>query len=124
MQNTLLQKCGEVRLDKREQFHEAIKEAIGDLSISQVSYKTGISYEWTRKIIQLDQVPSEAILEKLAKGLDYDLEKLLVAAGYKQPTDTVTAVEYALNGAEDLSPLAKEQLMQMVREFAEKHKKE
>lgn len=66
----------------RREFADAVREALGGLSPNQASYKTEISDEWIRKMSN-GRVPSEAIVERFARGLDADLEKLRIAAGYQ-----------------------------------------
>jgi len=87
----------------KPEFAEAVREALGGRSISQAAYKTGISYEWLRKMVQYGHVPSEAIVEKLAVGLSADLQKLRIAAGYAMPANPVIAVEISLRGSGKLS---------------------
>jgi hypothetical protein len=101
------------KLYKPELAKEAQKAA-GNLSISQVAYKTDMAYESARKLIKMGHVPSEDMLERFAKGLNYDLRKLRVAAGYEQPTNTVDAVEVALRVAQDIPDQGKEYVRKFV----------
>jgi transcriptional regulator with XRE-family HTH domain len=81
----LLPRHGMTKALYRQELMEALKRIIGNLSISQVAYKTGISYETVRKIVAYGHVPSEAMLERLASGLGVDMYDLKVAAGYITP---------------------------------------
>ena len=102
---------------KRE-FGDAVRAALGDLSISQASYKTQISYEYMRKMTY-GHVPSPEIIRRFAEGLGVDAEPLLVVAGYEQPSDPVERVEIALRGNEHLSDAGVRRIMEFVRETIE-----
>lgn len=88
-------------LSRSDRFAAAVRAAIGDLSISQAAYKTGISYEYVRTMVSYGRVPSETILVKFAEGLGVDLETLRVAAGY-EASDPVDRVKFALEGQDEL----------------------
>lgn len=59
----------------REEFASAVRDALAGLSPNQASYKTAVSDEWIRKMAA-GRVPSEAVLERFAKGLGADLRIL------------------------------------------------
>ena len=99
---------------KRE-FGDAVKAALGELSISQASYKTQISYEYIRKM-GYGHVPSPEIIRRFAEGLGIDPEPLLVTAGYEQPSDPIARVEIALRGNKQLSDAAVGRIIEFVRE--------
>ena len=105
-----------------ERFKEAVRDALGDLSISQAAYKTGVSYEYVRTMASYGRIPSEPILGRFAEGLGADLYKLRVAAGYEQPSDPVQRVQYALNGAPELSDVSKQMIVQFAKEVLEREK--
>ena len=67
----------------KPEFGRLVKSLMGDFSYMQVSYKTGISAEYIRMMVN-GRVPSEATIYKLARGLDADIRELLVAAGYEE----------------------------------------
>lgn len=113
-----------VRTIIRPQFGEAVHEALGDLSPNQASYKTGVSDEYIRKMSQ-GRVPSEVIIERFASGLEADLDKLMVAAGYKPDPNPMTAVETALRAARpDLPPDVIDAISQFTRGVLEKYGQE
>lgn len=107
---------GVVVLPQSQAFAEAVKEAMGGLSISQAAYKTGVSYEYVRTMVTYGRVPSEAILEKFAKGLDADVHKLRVAAGYEQTSDPVERVEFALEGIDHLEDWQAEAMVRLIEQ--------
>lgn len=78
-----------VKVKATEEFRQAVKDVLGDMSIAQAGYKTGVSYEYIRTMLAFGRIPSEDILEKFAEGMGADLYKLRVAAGYEegQPED-------------------------------------
>jgi len=82
----------------RDEFAQAVKEAMGELNMSQAAYKTKISYEWVRKMAQQGHVPSEEVLKRLATGLNADLHALRVAAGYVQPTTVAETLKQQFAG--------------------------
>ncbi len=102
---------------KRE-FADAVRVALGDLSISQASYKTQISYEYIRKMTY-GHVASPEIIGRLAEGLGVDAQRLLVVAGYEQPTDPVECVKIALRGNKQLSDAGVQRIMDFVKETIE-----
>ena len=67
----------------KPEFGKLVKSLMGDFSYMQVSYKTGISAEYIRMMVN-GRVPSEATIYKLARGLDADIRELLVTAGYEE----------------------------------------
>ncbi|MCE5200533.1 MAG: hypothetical protein ABFD54_14905 [Armatimonadota bacterium] len=105
------------------EFGELVRAVVGNDSYGQAAIKTEISKAYLVEMAR-GKVPSREVIEKFAAGYKANVSPLLIAAGYEQPTDTETRVQYALNGADDLSELSKQQLMEMVRDFAEKHRKD
>ena len=99
----------------KPEFGDAVKAALGALSISQASYKTQISYEYIRKM-GYGHVPSPDIIRRFAEGLSIDPESLLVVAGYEQPSDPIVRVEIALRGNKQLSDAAVGRIIEFVRE--------
>lgn len=105
----------------RDEFKLAIKEAAGELSIPKIAYKTNISYETIRKMVSFGHVPSEEMLVKLAEGLNADLHKLRVAAGYEQDEpelkESVSQIlkRIQLSGGEH--PIAKEDVKRIALEL-------
>lgn len=106
---------------QRPEFAEAVREAIGELSISQVAYKTGVSYEYVRTMVTYGRIPSEVVLHRFAEGLGADLPTLRIAAGYDQPSDPVERVKTALNSLP--GPLEDYQV-DRIRDLLEKYKKQ
>jgi len=103
----------------RKEFADAVKAALGGLSANQASYKTGISDEYIRKMAT-GKVPSEAILERFAKGMNADLKQLRIAAGYEQPSDPVQAVDIALRTTlPEISDFDRDRILEMVKEVSE-----
>ncbi|MEN6370909.1 MAG: hypothetical protein ABFD64_02760 [Armatimonadota bacterium] len=105
----------------KPKFAEAVRDALAGISANQASYKTGVSDEYIRKMAA-GRVPSKAIIEKFANGLDSDLHKLLVAAGYEEPGNPVEGIEnviakYRIEGK--LTPEKQERIMKYVREVIE-----
>ncbi len=98
----------------REEFAGAVREALGDLTPNQASYKTGISDEYIRKMAH-GRVPSEVIVERLAKGLDADLHTLRVAAGYEFPADIAESIELVVCRNTTLSDEGKRQIIDFAR---------
>ena len=72
----------------REEFAQAMRLALCGLTPNQASYKVQVSDEWIRKMLK-GRVPSEAIIHRIAVGLDVNETELLIAAGYEQPSDLV-----------------------------------
>ena len=56
----------------KPEFGDAVKAALGGLSISQASYKTQISYEYIRKM-GYGHIPSPDIIRRFAHGMGIDL---------------------------------------------------
>lgn len=79
----------------RPAFGDHMKKIMGDLSYMQASYKTGVSAEYLRMMVN-GRVPSEGALVKVANGLNADLYDLRVAAGYEQESDPVKAAGQVL----------------------------
>ena len=92
---------------------------MGDLNVSQATYKTGVSYEYVRTMVAYGRIPSERVLERFAEGLGADLHKLRVAAGYDEESDPIKRVEVFLSGMEQLSEFAKDEIRRVVREEVE-----
>jgi len=103
----------------RTEFAIEVRQAMGELSPNQASYKTAISDEWIRKMLH-GRVPSEEVLDRLARGLDADLQKLRIAAGYDQPADVITAVDLAMRCVDNISDEGKQQ----IRDFVKRIEKE
>ena len=102
----------------KPEFGDAVRATLGDLSISQASYKTQISYEYMRKMTY-GHVPSPDIIRRFAEGLGVGAEPLLVVAGYEQPSDPVERVEVALRSNQQLSDAGVRRIMDFVRETIE-----
>ncbi len=96
----------------RPEFGEAVRAALGDLNTGQASYRTGISDTYIRSM-KRGLVPSEAVLERFAKGIDADLKKLRIAAGYEQSVlsnDERRVIAAYRTG----SPQKKEEMLELV----------
>ena len=104
----------------KPEFGVLVKELMGDLSYMQVSYKTGISAEYLRLMVN-GRVPSENMLQRFADGMGADIKTLRIAAGYDQPADLVTRVEIALRSSNEISDQAKEDVLSFVREMVERY---
>jgi transcriptional regulator with XRE-family HTH domain len=103
---------------------EEAMAAAGITSSLEGSEKTGISYEWYRRI-RGGVVPSEEFIEKIAQGLEYDINKLRTAAGYglKEPQNIDQAVELAMRVSgkfEDVSDERKELIKDQIKSFIER----
>jgi transcriptional regulator with XRE-family HTH domain len=111
----------------RPEFGVAVKEALGGMKAGEASIKTGISDVYIYKMLQ-GRVPSEDIIRRFAKGLDVDEGKLLIAAGYRQTTDILEAVEDAIRRTgkmtdEQIQDI-KEKLKNILGQYFENHKKD
>ena len=104
----------------KPEFQAAVTEALQGLSVNQASYKTGISYEWLRRMVKYGHVPSEEIIERLAEGLGADLHSLRIAAGYEEETDILKRTDLFLNGSPELSEFTKDEIRRLVQEAIEK----
>lgn len=71
--------------------------------------------------MKMGAVPSEAVLERFAKGLNADLSALRRAAGYEQPSDPVEAVELALRNVESIPEEGKRQIREFVESIRNKY---
>lgn len=65
-----------------EDFGNLVKETLGTDSFGQAAIKTKISKAYLLELAQ-GKVPTEAIVEKFAKGYNTDTKKFMVAAGYE-----------------------------------------
>lgn len=91
----------------KPEFAQMIIELVGDLTLEQAGIRCNIAGETVRKL-KKGKVPELDTIRKIAdgfadRGADYD--KLLIAAGYKQPesieilkTDKVSVKIYAESG--------------------------
>ena len=101
-----------------EKFAEAVRTALGALSPGQASFKTGVSYEYLRRMV-MGHVPSEVILERFAKGMDADLMKLRIAAGYEEAEDPVERIAAVLGRATSEGKMTDDQ-QRRILEYATK----
>lgn len=113
------------------EFAKIVKQVIGDLKPSQVSYRVGVSDVYIYKLMK-GLVPSEQVIEKFAKGMadrwsdGYDdlLLQMRIIAGYEHTTDPVLAVKFALRGnGVNLSPEGKAQIEAFTQRVKEKEAK-
>jgi hypothetical protein len=109
-------------MEVREQFADAVREALAGLTPNQASYKTGVSHEQIRKM-RHGVVASDPTLRRFAEGLGADLHKLRVAAGYEEepPSGVVEALGYGLRGAEDISEEGKKQIIEFAKKIREEY---
>jgi hypothetical protein len=108
---------------------EEAMAAAGITSSLEGSEKTGISYEWYRRV-RGGVVPSEDIIDKIAKGLEYDINKLRAAAGYgpKEPQNIDQAVELAMrvsgkfnDASDERKELIKGQIVDFINKMNHKY---
>ena len=104
----------------KEEFARVVKDFMRGLSAGQVSLKTGISYEYIRRMAY-GHVPSEDVLKRFANGMNVDLQTLRIAAGYEQPTDAVEAVALGLRGATNIPEDGKSQIIEFAKMIEEKY---
>ncbi|MFQ3549068.1 MAG: hypothetical protein SNJ70_04905 [Armatimonadota bacterium] len=102
----------------KKEFSEVIKKILDNSNVYQAAKKTGISYEYVRRMRD-GLVPSEEIIKKFADGMNANFNELRVAAGYA-PVDAVEAVREALNTANNLSEKSKMQIMAFVETLVTK----
>lgn len=90
------------------------------LSLRAVSYKTQIHHSTVGEM-QKGVVPGRDIVEDFARGLSLDPKPLLIAAGYEQPSDALTAVQFALRDVENISEAGRQQIREFVEKVQEKY---
>jgi transcriptional regulator with XRE-family HTH domain len=67
---------------KSERLSAYLKEKCGDCSGHYIASKTGVTQAYIHLMMCYGRVPSEAILFKIAEGMNLDYEELKTAAGY------------------------------------------
>lgn len=60
-------------------FGKILEGARGDASLASFARRLGVSYTFARSMITGRRLPSDQVLEGLAKTLDFDYDRLLVA---------------------------------------------
>ena len=105
------------------EFGKIITDALKDNTYGQASIKTGISQAYILAMAR-GKVPSEPIIEKFAKGMNCDLDELMIAAGYKEPEpkDVLKNVIACLRGTNP-TPEADRQIKEFIAEQFKKYKK-
>lgn len=123
-EDTTASSCGiYMKAKYRTELAELAQKIVGDLAISQVAYKTGISYETCRQLIKFGHVPSEEKLEEFAKGLNADLRELRIAAGYAE--EPLNADEkFIIHAYRGGDPKARKQLEEIARKIVAEEEQE
>lgn len=82
-------------MDKKPHIGKIIKEQRKglNLSLNQLSKISGVSVAHLGRIEKGQRVPSPRILQKIAKPLGFDLNELLIMAGYLSPDPSMLAEE-------------------------------
>jgi len=108
-----------------EEFQSILREAMAQrgIGISAAAYKCGVSYEWMRKMVQMGHIPSQEVLALVAKGLDLDLGRLRLIAGYDKPRDLIELADLALRADPDISDEGRKQILDLIREVKALHRK-
>ncbi len=102
------------------EFGGLVRALMGDDTYGQGTIKTGISQAYLLAMGR-GKVPTRAIVERFVAGYKLsseDRSKLLVAAGYDQPSELVPAVEAALPPVSDISEEEKAELLDMVKGYS------
>lgn len=96
-------------------------EASG-LTREEVARRSNISPEWLRQLLNLGRVISDDLLKDYAHAVGGNADKLLVAAGRKEPApnDLVSTVEIALRSVSGLSKEDMDQIMNVVTEISKR----
>jgi hypothetical protein len=99
----------------------AAMSKLGIKSNEQGGKACGISQECFR-LTRGGKIPSEDVLIKMAEGLEIDLKKLRVAAGYEKPDSVAETVMLALRGTNKIPEEGKRQVIDFVKRMEEKYK--
>lgn len=103
------------------EFGKIVTELMGEDSLGQGTVRTSISTAylmWMKR----GKVPKPDVIRRFAEGYKdrgADLQKLMIAAGYEQPTDALSAIGRALQDVTDIDEAQKEKILR----YAEKVKR-
>lgn len=115
------------RVNKSPELAQIINQAMEEYGLKSTEAgadHVGISYEWFRRI-RGGHIPAEPTLERVIQAFKLDRHKIMVIAGYEQPTDVLEAVEMAIRGTGKLTEEqiadTKEKLKQIIQKHLNNH---
>ena len=94
-------------MDKKRNIGRVIREQRKSvpLSLKQLSEMSGVSIAHLARVENGERVPSPNILQKIAKPLNFDLNELLIGAGYISPDPSNSSEEQRKKLRAELSEL-------------------
>ena len=107
----------------RDELAKYINSLLSDCKNEAIGKLCKLSPETIRRL-RLGKVPEEGTLIKFARGMNCDLDELLIAAGYKEPSneEMLKNVIGALRG-DHPTPAGDKQIRDFIDEMFEKYKK-
>ena len=78
----------------RQTFKEILRKRLDELSwtYEDLARRIGVTGVYVSKILKGRQIPTDEVVARLARGLDLDLERLIILAHYEKAPDEVKPI--------------------------------
>jgi hypothetical protein len=107
----------------KEEFGRLVSEELDNrkLSLRNAWYKTGVHYN-TVQTMRKGLVPRKEIIERFAAGLGIDVEPFLIAAGLREPKDTLEALGIWLRSRPDVTEEEQQEVIESYKRVRERRR--